>query len=316
MFYQHFCLWAYKSVAGLPFIAAAGTHVEGWVCLSADGSRILLDEKDILDVTREVFCPKPHVMGDLRHREVAGLPSVSLLADGRFACVLLYLGCQRRGVCHCSPAPVAGSSPSPVRQTLVPDSPTGFVPCDETISPPCTAPCLLPPLESVFPHYNGCGYWKAQRGGGWSPLATCKEQGIQTASWEPFGNVFFFFTLSYLVSYLFLCALFWNWGRDLKHKYPSGEVAETLRSGPLGLAVPPVHRRQQVAALPLWAHEPHLWFEDLSVALLCSLALGEIANSSVVRSWYSSPGISHMFAHSFFPLCLLNGFLLSILTPT
>lgn len=125
-----------------------------------------------------------------------------------------------------------------------------------------------------------------------------------------------FFTLSYLVSYLFLCGLFWNWGRDLKHKYPSGEVAETLRSGPLGLAVPPVHWRQQVAALLLWAKESHLWFEDLSVALLCSLALGEIANSSVVRSWFSSPGISHMFAHSFFPLCLLNGFLLSILTPT
>lgn len=64
----------------------------------------------------------------------------------------------------------------------------------------------------------------------------------------------------------------------------------------------------------VWVDKPHLWLEDLSVALLYSQALGEVGQLFYYKADFLGCGLATL-VDTPFPLCLLNvGFSLAINT--
>lgn len=134
-----------------------------------------------------------------------------------FVPVLPHLGCQIMCACvlllSCLLGPLAGLSPSSIKQSLGPDSSTGFSLCDEMISRPCTASCLLPPAESVFPHSIYLHTDEAQRGHLWQlePLGTVRGTGhpncFLRAIWKWLLSHLWLFSVLFIYSCVAFCEI-------------------------------------------------------------------------------------------------------------
>lgn len=216
-----------------------------------------------------------------------------------FAHVPSLLGCQIRGVCGTLQLPLwtmAEFSPSFIKQTNQLDMPRWWH---------YWPSCLLPPTGSVLvDEKHECSelhyiYIYMYISASWSPLFPCKEQGIQTASWEPFGSVFCF--MASLMSYLLILAwalFFFNLWRNNKakiflslsgwdlHWTTSDDCVSGSRAQGPSTWLDCWSASNQLLRVLRWEFgliHPHLWLGDFSVALLCSQALGEVSHLFVLR---------------------------------
>ena len=217
----------------------------------------------------------------------------------------------------CLPGPGQSFLPHPSNR-LGSEESDGFGLYDETASHPCIRPCLLPPMDSISPQSTYLHTERPKEGihGSLSPLAPWEEQGIWTAAWEPFENVFLF-SSSCLASYLFI--MVWPFLKSGKEKISlslggwdpllwttgigcaSGSLAPA--GGWTAGLFPMINFGLLGGSLGWWA--PSLAWRFFCVSIIVSGLLGRqptlhhYGADFLVR-------IRRVFGHFSFPLCLLS----------
>lgn len=202
-------------------------------------------------MTRETVWPNLHLTRSLRRREAAGLPSVSRLPDGIsgariFSTCPVTPGCQICGVCgtiRLPPWTMAEFSPSSIKHSSV-----GFILYGDTIGHPCATSRFLCPTDSVFPHSTYIfANWKAQTGHPWQlePLGTMQGAGYPNCSLRAFWKCLLFHGFLFSVLFIYSCMAFFEiWEGIVKQKNILRFRWLRLCTGPLEMAIPPVHRRR------------------------------------------------------------------------